>query len=227
MNSYRLGGINPPLDELELFLLDVVGQLWIAQGKHQFPSAKEPRLPRLADFVKAGQEGVDEQRAATSKWRDALRQHFEEHGHPKPEPRASLDHLWERMQKSHSIMPTRREGDDLFFETFGISQRFIDEPPSPTRRWARWYFVGYPTSSHSFRCVANEASNRKFITANPLSRCNPPGAQDFLPISVSTIATDRATKEKRSTVMQLHLPSQYGAWRIVKTDTNQNEEIVG
>src|SRR5688572_22164620 len=110
MNSYRLGEINPPLDETELLLLDVVGALWMAQAQHQFPPDK---LPRFRDF-------------------DALKRYYEEHGYakPNPGPHASLNHLWDMIKRSYSISPTRREGDDLFFETFGISQRFIDEPPS-------------------------------------------------------------------------------------------------
>ena len=222
MNSYRLEDIDPPLNETELLLLDVVGKLWMASAKHQFD---DPNSPQLSEFTNGEYASFDELKAATKEWFDAVMRYRIEHL-PKPKPRASLEELWDGIQTRRPLTPNRRAGDDLFFETFGISQRFVDEPRSPSGNWGRWYFVGYPTASESFRCVANEASNRKFITASRLSRCEPPGEQEFLAISVSTIRTNFVTKEERPMVMQLYLPSKFGAWQMVKTDRNQHEAIV-
>ena len=221
MHPYIFDNFDSPADTRELLLLDIVYKLWMAQAEHRF---HDPNAPRPSEFTK-GARGLDEVKAATEAWRDARRRYYEKHGPPTPKPQASLEYLWDRIEVTDRPQPIRSAGEDLFFETFALSHRFVDEPCSPSGRWSRSYFVGFPTTSESFRCVAIDGSCRRFMTVNQLSRCEPPAMEDFQAVSVSAIQVNFVTGESRPTVMELYLPS-FGPWQMINHERCEHEKIV-
>jgi hypothetical protein len=154
--------------------------------------------------------------AELARWQEEFLEHRRRYPAPDPLPPLSLRDLWPRVSFPSSLRIREARANDLYFDLFAISQRFVNEVRSPEGSMARHYFVAIPTGTSSFRCVAQEISGRHFCTVQQHRRCSPPDADDFGIVRV-----------RRSDAFQLllYLPSRYGKWTLLRNPEYEDESV--
>ena len=220
MEDYNTVIVEPTLNETEYLLYQVLRNLWVAQINHRvhdpFPPPRPPPVDSPEDVV------------------DQWRKEFVEHRltNPAPEilPPLSLTDLWPHIDPPPSLRPRQASGDDMYFDHFAISQRFVpNEKRSPLGSWPRHYWVAIPTGDSHFRCIAHESSGRLFYTLQRHADCTVPGPNEFAVLRVTHKAAVESQSHRRAaTVMHLYLPSRYGRWAMIRHDPSYyDENVVG
>lgn len=227
------GEFDPPMIDVEVTICRLLQALRSAQGKHQV------QLPPSMPQFEAKREFLDDPDAAKlalDTYRNATVDHLLKHP-PQIRDPVCLNDLWqyladhpEQLSYFHValIEPIRREPEDLYFDTFAVSQRRIVERRSPKGWLPRAYFVGIPTGARTFRCIVEEVTGRVFCTTEPKQFATVPAHDDFGLVRVMD-QSEPTVSRSGQTVMPLYLPTAYGKWQTVVGPHGEckNEKIVG
>lgn len=205
MDEYLIGTVEPPHCEVEHLLCQVVLSLADAQLEYRCSNMSPPPPPPSSD---------EPDEAELDRWQEEVFEHRRRNPDPDPPAPLSLSDLWSRVAFPSLAMRVARH-DDLFFDQFAISQRYLSDHPE----WPCYYYVAIPTGPSSFRCIATESSGRLFYTAQQHRRCSPPDKNDF--------GIVRVRSSGAAQIMRIYLPSRYGKWMLVKDQLGYVESILG
>lgn len=217
MPDYEVPVADPPLTRVERLMFQLICGIRRTQSDYRFFDPHEPPLPNDLRLLFRAERAMRD-------WQKAYFRYVSERGGPRVRDPLPLSQLWSRTKPPRRLAPSRVEAEDLFFESFLVSQRFGVHGNGGELS----YVVGAPVAEESFRCIALESSGRSFSTVEPKTRCTPPSADDFVRLDIRSKGFDLRGPPTGvptiPTVMDLYLPGCYGPWRLLRTPHELVEE---
>jgi hypothetical protein len=205
MLEYQILVAEPKLNPTERLLFKVVANLHDAQLSHRFDDPYEPPLPSMWKLL-------FRPRAALRQMEDDYGAYILKHGFPPPREPLPLVELWRAIDPPTTLDPRQDVPNDLFFDRFLVSQRFIGGNRNS-------YIVAAPITDEPFRCILQEWSfGYSFCTATPMANCSPPAPDDFVALRVATrpMASRKTSGVPRGRERQMFVPRCYGSWKILR-----------